>query len=274
MTITIHPDPLPEERRNDPRRQAEMSVLDHLADSRLDGVARYEWKASGDSQEVDLALWVHDLGRFAIQVKGGLYAIRDYDWHLFSSSGSLEKTPPPPVETWDGAMSLHHVLEKVLGFYVFIIPVLVFPDMDCDPRMEKLAREKKVHLVWRGQDLSSRLEEIAATEGVHHPPTWAHIQNEFHAIMYGEPLRPPPALRAEPSAGELTAPARMDLDGATVVINNHGPLIMHFGVPDDLAAIVASVMPVPPVQSMDNRQPDTARHSQENTPPWEFSDDV
>lgn len=244
MSITIHPSPLPEERRNDPKRRAEMSVLDHLACSHLQGTAIYEWKAGADTQEVDVPLWVENLGRFAIQVKGGRYVIQNHNWRLVAPDGSLEEKPSPVVQTWDGALSVHDVLESVLAFYVYTIPVLIFPDMDQDLQAEALASAKGVHLVWRGQDLSDRLEQIAATEGVRHPPTRTHIENEVHALMYREPLSPSPSgRRAPPGPAAPGVPTQPVTDAASVVIRNHGPLIMHFGAPDDLAAIIASVSP-------------------------------
>ena len=53
MSITIHPSMLSDERRNDPRRRAEMSVLDQLTASDYQGTAIYEWSAGHGAQEVD-----------------------------------------------------------------------------------------------------------------------------------------------------------------------------------------------------------------------------
>ena len=245
MPINVHPDPLPEGRRNDPRRRAEMSVLRHLATSHLDGTARYEWKADADSQEVDFAVWVENLGRFAIQVKGGQYAISNHDWHLVVPGAPMERKPSPLVQTWDGALSMHEVLEDVLGFYIFIIPVLVLPDMDHDPHMAALSAEKSVHLVWRGQDLSARLMEIAESAGVRRPPIKAHIENELYAIMYRERLWP-----AAPAHQEVRTPEAVgtptDAGAVNLVINNYGPLIALCGTPDHLAGVMTSIMPVVP----------------------------
>ena len=249
MSITIHPSPLPEERRNDPRRRAEMSVLDHLANSHLQGTAIYEWKAAADTQEVDIQLWVEHLGRFAIQVKGGQYVIQNHDWHLVAPDGSLEERPSPVVQTWDGALSVHDVLESVLGFYIYTIPVLIFPDMDRNPQAEALASMKGVHLVCRGEDPSVLLEQIAATQVVRHPPTGAHIENEVHAMLYREPLSPyPSARRGSPEPGAPGVPTQMELGAATVVIHNYGPLILHFGAAEDLPAIIASLSPTSPAK--------------------------
>ena len=249
MSITIHPSPLPEERRNDPRRRAEMSVLDHLANSHLQGTAIYEWKAAADTQEVDIQLWVEHLGRFAIQVKGGQYVIQNHNWRLVAPDGSLEERPSPVVQTWDGALSVHDVLESVLDFYIYTIPVLIFPDMDRDPQIEALASMKGVHLVCRGEDPSVLLEQIAATQVVRHPPTGAHIENEVHAMLYREPLSPSPsARRGSPEPGASGVPSQMEMGAASVVIHNYGPLILNFNPTEDLPAIIASLSPASPAK--------------------------
>ena len=112
----------------------------------------------------------------------------------------------------------------------------------------------------------TRVAEIAATEGVRHPPIRAHIENEVHAMMYGEPLAPaPPARRVATEPVASTIPAQLDVGSATVVINNYGPLIMHFGTPDDVAAIVASMMPASPTNPQPH-SPANAWSVEENPP--------
>ena len=247
MSITIIPDPLPEERRNDPKRQAEMSVLDPLARTENRGTAIYEWSAGPGSPEVDIALWVENLGRFAIQVKGGHYDIRDYNWFLKSPDGSLEAKPSPVVQTWDGAMSMRSAVETVVGFRAYLIPVLILPNQEPEPHVAALAAQKRVHLAWRGEDLMTRLSEIAETEGVHHPPPRTHIDNEVHAMMYGQPLRPSaPFHRADRQPAEPMTPSAVDTTGATVVINNYGPLIIHTGAAEELAAALLQNPSIPP----------------------------
>ena len=182
MSITIHPSMLSDERRNDPRRRAEMAVLDQLTASDYQGTAIYEWSAGHGAQEIDVPIWIRDMGRYALQVKGGTYIIRDYNWFLTLPDGTLEKKPSPVFRTWDGAMTMRRAVEDVIGFQVYIIPVLVLPDMDPDPHVTALAAQKNVHVVWRGEDLMTRLAEIATREVVRHPPTQAHIENEVHAI--------------------------------------------------------------------------------------------
>ena len=252
MSITIHPNPLSQERRNDPKRRAEMLVLDQLAATVRVGAACYEWSAGAGSQEVDMALWVEHLGRFAIQVKGGRYTIHNFNWFLSAPDGSTEEKPSPVFQARDGAMSIRRVVGEITGYLVYIIPVLAFPDMDPEPHMAALAAQQNVYLVWRGEDLTARLEEIAQTEGVQRPPIRAHIENELHAIMYRERLgAAAPVRHAAPVITTPMIPTRLDVGAATVVINNYGPLIIHTGTAQDLTDVLGSMMSV----SSTNPQP-------------------
>ena len=266
MIITIHPNPLTQERRNDPKRRAEMFVLDQLAASVRVGTACYEWSAGPGSPEVDFPVWVQDLGRFAIQVKGGHYTIHNFNWFLSAPDGSVEPKTSPVFQTWDGAMSVRRVVEAVTGFQVYIIPVLVFPDMEPDAHMTALAAHKKVYLVWRGEDLTARLEEIAATEGVRRPPICDHIKNEFHAIMYGERLGTvAPVRRPTPEIMTPMIPTRMELGGATLAINNYGPLIIHAGTAQDLTEFLESAM------SVSSTNPDPHQPAVVSDEPWQLT---
>ena len=76
----IQPD-FPNDRRQDPRRRAELEVHYQLAASDLLGRAIYEARASAAGPEVDFAGWLQGQGRFALQVKGGRHSLQEGDWH-------------------------------------------------------------------------------------------------------------------------------------------------------------------------------------------------
>ncbi len=66
-------------------------------------------------------------------------------------------------------------------------------------------------------------------------------------MMYGKPLAPATTVRREaPEPVAPAVPAQMDLGNATIVINNYGPLIIYAGTAEDMAAVVASIVPLPP----------------------------
>ena len=57
--------------------------------------------------ELDFAVWVKDLGRFALQVKGGRYLIIDGEWRLKTRDGVEPSAASPLDEAWLGALDLH-----------------------------------------------------------------------------------------------------------------------------------------------------------------------
>ena len=68
--MNITPERFPQERRNDPKRQAEAAVFDTLANSQSAGHALYEWSAPGRPHQIDFPLWLEGIGRFAIEGQG------------------------------------------------------------------------------------------------------------------------------------------------------------------------------------------------------------
>ena len=68
-------------------------------------------------------------------------------------------------------------------------------------------------------------------------------------------------------------PTQMDLDNATTVINNYGPLIMYAGTAEDMAAVLASMTPSSPNNPHPHAPSDTAQSDtvpvEENPAPFE-----
>ena len=66
-------------------------------------------------------------------------------------------------------------------------------------------------------------------------------------MMYGKPLAPATQVRREaPKPVVPAVPVQMDLDNATIVINNYGPLIICAGTAENIAAVLASMTPSSP----------------------------
>ena len=67
----------PPARRKDPKRRAERRVFEALAGINRQGFVYYKWRRGYERIELDFAAWIPDLGRFALQVKGGRYLLID-----------------------------------------------------------------------------------------------------------------------------------------------------------------------------------------------------
>ena len=79
--MKVTPD-FPDHRREDPRRAAELRVYNELANSMAPGQAIYELKATPEAPEVDFGIWLEDVARVGLQVKGGQYTTVNGVWRL------------------------------------------------------------------------------------------------------------------------------------------------------------------------------------------------
>ena len=180
--------PFPKDYLKDRKRQAEHRVYRQLAESELPGLFIFEWKRDKKSAEVDFVVWMRGVGTFAIQVKGGLYQYRrddDKEWYL-RKSGEWEKVPSPLQQTWSGADALIHSSPRIRDYRSFVLPVLLFTDMDPDRDIEARADRDKVHPLFGADDLPRKLTELARDREVFYPPTDDIISIGAKTITDGE----------------------------------------------------------------------------------------
>ena len=137
---------------------------------------------------MDFALWVVDLGRIALQVKGGHYLLIDGEWHLKTRQGSKVVRSCPLDETWLAMLDLHDDIgEKAqIGYNPFVVPVVAFTNMEPDPAIENLARRKGIYLVWRTDALMEDLTQIIRGRGISDLLTMDRVAREVHAVTDGQ----------------------------------------------------------------------------------------
>ena len=140
-SIMITIPPFPEDRLRDPQRQAELAIYREFEVSEAPGTVIYEAKASRRSPEVDFAIWIEGVGRYAMQVKGGIYRVEGGSWFLNTPQGEIRK-PSPLAQLWDSTMKLHDNLKEQVkdNRNPFFVAVLSFPDMEPDGDIEEWAR--------------------------------------------------------------------------------------------------------------------------------------
>ena len=102
--MQMHPITFPLDRRNNPMRQAEARVFDEINGSRLPGFAHYEWQRDHNSPQLDVALWLLNVGRFGVDIKGGQYFLEKGKWYLKTDNGPQKKACPLR-KAWDATMS-------------------------------------------------------------------------------------------------------------------------------------------------------------------------
>ena len=129
--MKMYPKAFPYGRRKRPKRRAERRVYEALADCGRQGFCYYEWRKGHEQIELDFAVWIEGLGRFALQVKGGHYRLVDGDWHLQTRDGLKAVASCPLDEAKLSALDLHDDIKErtQTDYNPFVIPVLVFPDM-------------------------------------------------------------------------------------------------------------------------------------------------
>ena len=203
--MNVYPE-FPENRRHDPKRQAGLTVYLELQASGIAGEAIYEARPSRSCREVDFAIWIEDIARIAMQVKGGQNRIDRGSWYPATPDGENKK-PTPAKQTWDAALQLHDFLQERIdnGRNPFVVPVLFFPDMEPDAGIEAWSAQAGIRVLFGSERLVERLVELAQTARVYFPPTAEEIAEEVELVMPGV---------ADP------APAAMDLQARQVVIQH------------------------------------------------------
>ena len=187
--MRMYPREFPPTRRNKPKRRAERRVFEALAGSDRRGFAYYEWRKGYERIELDFAVWIEGLGRFALQVKGGRYRLIDGDWYLRKREG-LEPVPSCPLdEAKLAGLDLHDDIEEraCTPYNPFVVPVLLFPDMtEPDAAIESLTRRKGVYVVWGVEDLLADLERIVRSRSVAERLTMERIAAEVLSVTDGQ----------------------------------------------------------------------------------------
>ena len=185
--MRMYPRVFPATRRKKPKRRAERRIYEALAGSDRQGFVYYEWRRCYEHIELDFAVWIVDLGRFALQVKGGHYLLIDGEWYLKTRNGLVPIETSPLDEAWLAALELHDEIEEraATPHNPYVIPVLVFSDMEPDPVIEALARRKGVYLVWRTDDLVADLSAIVRGREVSGSLSTERICREVCAVTDG-----------------------------------------------------------------------------------------
>ena len=185
--MRMYPREFPSGRRKKPKRQAERSVYEALAGSDRRGFVYYEWRQGYEHIELDFAVWVNGLGRFALQVKGGRYLLIDGEWYLKTREGNKPVRSCPLDETKLAALDLHDDIKECAQtvYNPYVIPVLTFPDMEPDEAIKNLAKRKGVYVTWGVRNLLADLEEIVRSRRVSEALGMDRIAREVQAVTDG-----------------------------------------------------------------------------------------
>ena len=138
--------------------------------------------------ELDFAVWIEGLGRFALQVKGGRYLLIDGEWYLKTRDGVQPVKSCPLDEAWLAALDWHDDIKELAEdarYNPYVIPVLAFPDMAPDEAIRNLAKRKGVYVIWGMESLLTDLEKIVRSRSVSDTLPMDRIAREVYAVTDG-----------------------------------------------------------------------------------------
>ncbi len=172
----------PPNRVRDPKRRAEWRVYRSLDETLREGHVAYEVKVSRTAPEVDFFVIIQDKAVVCMQVKGGDYRIIGGDWHLETDEGT-EYVQDPLKLTWDSAMAVRDFLKEKIGRKVFMLSVLVLPDMQPDPDIDMMAENDRTAVLYGVDDLIERLADLAEARDVYGTPSPHMAERIINALM-------------------------------------------------------------------------------------------
>ena len=95
----------PPSRLKDPQRRAERDIYTAIEASPIPGRALYEVKVDRDAKQVDILLWAEAITTFAVELKGGIYVIRDGELCLVTDQGVFPM-PGLLAKVWDASRAI------------------------------------------------------------------------------------------------------------------------------------------------------------------------
>ena len=160
----------PAHRRRDPLRLAELQAYQEFADSDRAGRVLYEVKTSRNVPELDFAALIEGVATYGAQVKGGQHTINRGQWQRITDDGPVN-IPCPMKVTWDAALQIRETVKRRLSRKVFVVAVLIFPDMEPDPDIELRAENDRVKVLFGTDNLVERLVDLVGDEEIFSLPT-------------------------------------------------------------------------------------------------------
>ncbi len=134
-----------------------------LACGGTDGVPAFvlrHRRPGGGSTEPVFITWLLGVGRFCLTVKYGRYSLRGAAWRLDTGRG-LRAAPSPLDQARFEALQVSEVLRRRLNRRVPVSPALALFDTGRDRRIERIARQGGVTLLWDLERCTGRLADAA-----------------------------------------------------------------------------------------------------------------
>ena len=208
---------------NRPMTLREIEVCQQFEQSDRSGQALW-WPlmAPGDPAPACVVL-LEGNGRYSITVLHDQWSVRGGEWYHQTADGAATPMGNVRETAWEGAMSVKDRLTADRGCYV--IPVMLFTDMDPDPEILEETRGSRVQLLWGLDDLVAKLADLPDGDQVQKHLGKTLIAQEVETLSRrpaaARPAQAPKAATLTVSGGAVTV-----RDGDDVHIDIH----LHFTI--------------------------------------------
>ena len=146
-------------------------------------------------------VFVEGVSRFAIRFMPGQYSLTNGQWLRQDDGGAAVPVEDPLEETWRAAAAVRTRLSRELEMGAYVIPVVIFPDMEPDAAILAAAQGRSVRALWgQGNDVQ-RLANLPDEQEAYPQLSRRFIEREVATLSrpssHGEPVL------AEPVAAEF-----------------------------------------------------------------------
>ena len=158
-----------------------------LASGGMDGGSAFvlrHWRPETNPPEPVFVTWLLGVGRFCLTVRYGRFSLKGKEWRVDTGSGP-QAMASPLEEAQVEALLATETLRKQLHRPLAVAPALALFDMDPDRRIERLARQRRVPLLWDLEGYTGRLADAAAGAGLRQPLERWQALEEISALMEG-----------------------------------------------------------------------------------------
>lgn len=162
------------------------------------------WRTGNGSREPAFVVWLLDIGRFCLTVKYDRYSLNRCDWR-FDDGAGRKPASSPLDEAQTEALLVSQTLEGQLNHPVPVAPAVASFNMTNDRRIERLARQCRVPVLWDLANCNRKLARAAVAAGVRQPLTKHQALREVSALIE----------RWTPAGTGLHRPATMDFQSAS-----------------------------------------------------------
>ena len=153
----------------------------------VDGVSAFvlrHWRQEGDATEPLFVTWLLDVGRFCLTVRYGRFSLKGGEWQVDDGSGP-RIAPSPLEQARVETLLIREILQERLKRPLPVAPALALFDMEPDRRIEGLARQSRVPLLWDLEGCTGRLAAAATRAGLRQPLERRLALEEISALVEG-----------------------------------------------------------------------------------------